>query len=121
VKKKQHLRLEYLSRGRQFKAKLRLVVDFNYRHGIDFNNQDLVSRVFVREDEQDAGFYSLRVNYSKNSSRARRVSASAGSSSSSGGGLNAKKIKQRVLRICYLTNFQSKNNLYKIAKKKSRQ
>jgi serine/threonine protein kinase len=102
VKKKQQLRLKYLSLGKTFKVKLRPLTDFNFKHGIDFNDQDLVGRVFVGDGESDAGLYSLRVN-SVNTSNQKVAN---------------RRVKQRLLRVCYLTNFQSKNNLYKIVKRK---
>jgi serine/threonine protein kinase len=102
VKKKQFLRVKYLSQCGQFKRRLRAVVDFRYRHGIEFD-QELASRVFL-SGAADDGQYSLRVASHRQHGR--------------GDAANQRTVKQKVLRVCYLTNFQSKNYLYKIVKRK---
>ena len=99
IKKKQHLRLKYLSLCRQFKVKFTRTCDFNFRHPINFDSQDLVNRVFVHDDHQDAGFYSIRVNCSKSSSHTKSGRLSVI-------GPDLRRIKQRVFNICFLTNFQ---------------
>jgi serine/threonine protein kinase len=98
IKKKQLLRMRYLCMSSKFKSKFHCVLDSSFRHAIDFNSQEIINRVFDEKEQIKCG--DIRVARKHEVSKLKRTSTYFD--------VHSRKLKQRMLDICFLTDFQVK-------------